>query len=76
MNKWSYLPCSYLDVSVFGKEQVVLWASGESAPQVTRSACCSLRRENKKKYESVLLMDAVVQKTKFLFQRLLNLACM
>lgn len=38
--------------------------------------CLLLSEERKQeKYESVLLMDAVVQKTKFLFQRHLNLAC-
>lgn len=45
---------------VFGKEKVVLWASGESAPQITCSACCSLRRENEKKHESIPLVDALV----------------
>lgn len=49
MNRGNYLTCLYLDVLVSAKEQMFLWDSGESAPQVTWSACCTLRRENKEK---------------------------
>lgn len=59
MNNWSYLTFSYLHVTLSGKEQVALWASGKSALQITWSSCPSLGRGKQWKVWVYLLMDAV-----------------
>lgn len=55
---------------------MVLRASGESGPRVTWSHCCSLRRENREKYESIPLMGAVVQKTVSILKAFKSSLCM